>query len=260
MFSFGLVAGHVWVGRPLVLLRGFVAICLLSTSTLTLTQPYAGLVSFFASPDETWFTTLLCCSEISWLVSVVVDTFSFVTNGYTYAYSFTSIASVTFAAAGWCLALPTIHVVSMDRACTVTAVDFDAVCMSGRVQIGDFGRCWGLIILACGGALVSYVVERLRSRHAPPPTLDTLSHFLYSTAKFAFERRQHQLWEHGGVYYLDRASAVLTGVLTLHHGGSIFMMDIKTWRLYAITPDQLAPPDRTKQIPVHLAHALPLAQ
>ncbi|KAF0711396.1 hypothetical protein As57867_005281, partial [Aphanomyces stellatus] len=50
MFSFGLVAGHVWVGRPLVLLRGFVAICLLSTSTLTLTQPYAGLVSFFASP------------------------------------------------------------------------------------------------------------------------------------------------------------------------------------------------------------------
>ncbi|KAF0698966.1 Aste57867_10457 [Aphanomyces stellatus] len=255
MISFGLVAGHVWIGRPLILLRGFTAICLLSTSSLNLTHPRSGLVSYFDAPGRKWFTTLLSCSEMSWLVNVIIDTCSVFTQEYTDAYSKYSVSSVVLAAAAWSFVSPTSHVVGIGRLCVVTAVDFDVACTSGRVEIGAFGRCCGLIVLALGGNFVCYAFERLR-HPTPPPKLDTLSHFLYSTAKTSFEHSIHASWEHGGVYYLDKASAALTGVLTFAYDGHLYILDTKMWRVYIMTPKQLAA--RNTNIPPHLRHALPL--
>ncbi|KAF0691586.1 hypothetical protein As57867_017156, partial [Aphanomyces stellatus] len=87
MLPFNLIAGHVWVGRPLMLLRGITAVCFLSTSTLELVAPHTGLISYFQSPAPNLFSTFLSSTQMSWLVYVVVDSFSIFTSQYTANYS-----------------------------------------------------------------------------------------------------------------------------------------------------------------------------
>ncbi|KAF0698950.1 Aste57867_10441 [Aphanomyces stellatus] len=258
MMSFTLVAGHVWIGRPLMLLRGLTAISFLSTSKLDLIAPRANLVAYFESPVENWFHTLLASGEMAWLINVIHDTCSMLTQEYTAGLFFKSELFVCAIAAIWSFAHPAEHSVTINRACTVAAVDFDVVCTSGVVQIGDFTRFLGMIGIACGGCLTVYVVERIRQRKAPPPKFQWLSFFLYSAAKHKYERKIFAHWEHQGVYYLDKASAVLTGVLGLEYDGVFYLLDIKTWRLYVITKAELAL--RGADLPPHLKHAIPLVE
>ncbi|RHY73455.1 hypothetical protein DYB30_003735 [Aphanomyces astaci] len=258
MMSFSLVAGHVWIGRPFMLLRGLTAICFLSTAKLNLVRPHDGLVSFFDSPDRSWLMTLLSSGEMAWLVNVIHDTFSVLTKQYTAGCFSKSALIVCVSAAMWSFAAPTKHSVSISRNCHVPAVDFEVECVSGVVQIGDFGRFCGLIGLAFGTCLGTYAVERHRLSKLQQPTSHWLSFFLYSAAKHKFERTIQRNWEHDGVYYLDKASAALTGVLSVEYRGALYILDIKTWRGYVISPDQLAA--RGVNLPPHLLHAIPLVE
>ncbi|KAF0711724.1 hypothetical protein As57867_005103, partial [Aphanomyces stellatus] len=187
MMSFSLVAGHVWIGRPLMLIRGLTAISFLSTAKLNLISPRANLVAYFTSPVEFWFMTLLSSGEMAWLVNVIHDSCSMLTREYTAGLFFKSSVLVCGAAAIWSFVQPTAHAVTIDRVCVAVSVDFDVVCTSGIVQIGDFNRFLGLIGIAFGGCFVVYVIERLRLK-TPPPKYPWLSFFLYSAAKHKFER------------------------------------------------------------------------
>ncbi|KAF0688421.1 Aste57867_19937 [Aphanomyces stellatus] len=252
VMAFNYVAGQVWIGRPLILLRGLTSIALLSTSQLKLVTPRAALTSYFQSPPRDILTTLLSSSEICWLVYAIVDTFSIVTQEYTSRYSFPSVVVVGVSVAIWSFAAPTTHSVELSRQCTVVAVDFDISCVSGIVRIGDFTRFCGLIGLAWGGGFVTYIVVRVVRKR--PPRFPPLSPLLYSAAKTKFEYTTHVNWEHEGVYYLDRASAAMTGILTLTYGELDYIADIKTWRVY-----ELSLPHRSvKSMPPQFRHALPL--
>ncbi|ETV91676.1 hypothetical protein H310_13753 [Aphanomyces invadans] len=257
MTSFSLVAGHVWIGRPLMLVRGLTAICFLSTAKLNLVRPHLGLVSFFDSPDRSWFMTLLSSGEMAWLINVIHDTCSVLTKEYTADCFSQSALIVCVSAAIWSFAAPTRHSVTVSRDCHVVSVDFEVECVSGVVAIGDFTRFCGLIGLALGGCFTSYVMERWR--HAtPPPSLPWLSSFLYSAAKHKFERTIQRDWEYQGVFYLDKASATLTGVLSFELGRSLYILDIKTWRIYAIAADEML--GQGDALPVHLKGAIPLVE
>ncbi|KAF0698965.1 Aste57867_10456 [Aphanomyces stellatus] len=258
MVGFGLVAGHVWIGRPLVLLRGLTAIALLSTSSLHLIEPRTGLLAQFSSPPRFWLTTVLSCSEMTWLVNVIVDTFSVATHKYTDGYSTLSTVAVVAEAALWSFVAPTSHLVSVGRACTLVAVDFDVVCTSGRVEIGDFTRFQRLVALGFGMSVFCYVAERVRYPKGQTH-VDELSLWLYCTAKYTFERSIRSSWEHEGVCYIDQASAALTGILTLHYGGKLYIFDIKTWRVYAMPPKKLLAA-MNGHTTSHLVHALPLVE
>ncbi|KAF0705099.1 hypothetical protein As57867_007111, partial [Aphanomyces stellatus] len=170
MIPFNLIAGHVWVGRPLMLLRGLAAVCFLSTSTVELVSPHTGLISYFQSPAPNLFTTFLSATQISWLVYVVVDSFSIVTSEYTSNYSTLSAVVGTLVIFVWSAAFPPNHSVSISRQCTVVAVDFDVVCTSGNVRIGDVTRFTQLVLVCIGCTLLCFLVER--QRHTmPPPNL-----------------------------------------------------------------------------------------
>ncbi|KAF0688425.1 Aste57867_19941 [Aphanomyces stellatus] len=252
VMAFNYVAGHVWIGRPLILLRSLTSIAVLSTSQLKLHTSKGAATSYFQSPPRDVLTTLLSSSEICWLVYVFVDTFSVVTQEYTSLYSFPSALIVGVSVAIWSLAAPTTHSVSLSRQCTVVAVDFDVSCISGVVRIGDFNRFGGLIGIACGGCVVAYITVRYVRRR--PPRFPPLSPLLYSAAKTKFEYTTHVNWEYEGVYYLDKASAAMTGILTLTYCGVEYIADIKTWRVY-----ELSRHDRTAQLmPPQFRRALPL--
>ncbi|KAF0690716.1 Aste57867_17911 [Aphanomyces stellatus] len=249
MLSFNFVAGHVWVGRPLMLLRGLTALCMLSTSNLHLTR--AGSLAYFTSAAPHWFFTCVSAGETSWLVYVVVDTFSVFTGAYTASYSVTSVYTVSLLAAIWTLLVPITHSLSIDRQCTVTSVDLDVVCTSGQVAIGDSTRFYSLVGLAILGTLVSYIVERCR-RHHTISTSPHLSFLLYSAAKYEFEQNICRRWTHDGTFYMDKATAVVTGIVAVEMTNRTILLDIKTWRVFSIPAQEMV------NLPPHLRRALPL--
>ncbi|KAF0688422.1 Aste57867_19938 [Aphanomyces stellatus] len=255
VIAFNYVAGHVWIGRPLMLLRSLTSIALLSTSQLQLVAPMARLTSYFQSPSRDVLTTLVSSGEICWLVYILVDTCSIVTGEYTAFYSTPSVVVVSVSVAIWSFASPTTHSVALSRKCTVVAVDFDVSCVSGVIRIGSLTRFGGLIGVACGGCLASFLAVRVCIKH--PPRLPTLSPLLYSAAKTEFEHTTLANWEYNGIYYLDKASAAMTGILTFTFQGTLYLADIKTWRVYEM-PSKTMKGRLSKRAPTHIRFALPL--
>ncbi|KAH9087899.1 hypothetical protein LEN26_019773 [Aphanomyces euteiches] len=210
LFSFNRVARLVWLGRPTAFVRGITAICLLSTASLELRRPHSGLIAFLDAPPTDPIKTFFSAGEATWLAYILNDLFSLVTRQYTSSYSLKSRLLLWAAAATWSFVSPVTHSVTISRDCTVVLVDSQIVCHSGVVRIGNNVRFIGLILLAISSQKSS-------------------SLFLYAAAKYQFRRDQ---WEFLGVYYLDRASAVLNGIISVTFKGFHFVFDIKTWRIY----------------------------
>ncbi|KAG9397731.1 hypothetical protein AC1031_017960 [Aphanomyces cochlioides] len=71
LFQFNRVFGSVWVGRPLLLLRGLTAIIILSTSTATITS--SNSITFFSDYRPTIVNQLILSGECLWIVYVMSD-------------------------------------------------------------------------------------------------------------------------------------------------------------------------------------------
>ncbi|KAF0715766.1 hypothetical protein As57867_003190, partial [Aphanomyces stellatus] len=250
MLQFNRVVGGVWIGRPLMLLRGCIALALLSTATLDLTKSAgihgpevsdAALKNPFDAPATRMFTTLpevmgtlLSASEVNWVVYLVNDLFSVVTADYTYWGSALSAVAAWALTAIWSFVLPVKHSVTVARECHVDAVDWHATCTSGVVEIGRVSRFTGLLGLAVGISFVTYIVLRVRWWGGRAMARQTRyeSRVLSSVATFSFSLDH---WTHDdadGRLYLDKASALLNGMITAEWQGKTFIFDIKTWRGY----------------------------
>ncbi|RHY82582.1 hypothetical protein DYB26_002843 [Aphanomyces astaci] len=235
MFEFNRVAGLVWIGRPLMLLRGVTATCILSTATLHLVQPnnmHAGFTQLASSPPNA-ITTILSCGEMGWVVYILNDVFSVVTTDTTSRYAWKSSTSVWLAAGVWSLVSPVQHVVRIDRQCIVQQVDFALTCQSGVLEIGSVHRFAGLLVLAMVCCVGCFVLDRVCfARRGTAKRATSL--LLHAVAQDQFDLRH---WNHHGVYYLDRASAVLNGLLTFRTpSGTFVVMDVKAWQVLIIRP------------------------
>ncbi|EQC31453.1 hypothetical protein SDRG_11052 [Saprolegnia diclina VS20] len=246
MFSINRVAGLVWIGRPLLLLRGTTAICLLSTATLDLNQ-VAGFYAF-APSTPAWYTTIMASGEITWLVFILNDAFSLLTKQHTARYGMKASLVVWAGLAIGTFCLPVRPLVTLARSCDVSAVDFQVECRSGVVAIGRMRRFAGIVGGTTATVGVLYVLERyLRPRAS---ISEAHSHLLYATAKYHYATDG---WIVDGVYYIDRASAVLTGLLSFEWQRTMYILDIKTWRQYAIDVSD----GGARPFP-YLAHAIPM--
>ena len=125
------------------------------------------------------------------------------------------------------------------------------MCQAGVVAIGSLSRFYSLIALVVGCSFCSYVFQRV-FHPKRQPQLSSTSLFLYAAAKHQF---QSSKWQHHGIQYLDKASAVITGLLSFEVGDTLYLFDIKTWRTYSIDL-----PIRTEGTPQHLIHAIPLLE
>ncbi|KAF0714577.1 hypothetical protein As57867_003791, partial [Aphanomyces stellatus] len=94
---------------------------------------------------------------------------------------------------------------------------------------------WTLVGVVLGCNLLCFVGTKyvVLRKNKPSPSIDSL--LLSTGAKYLF-LHDHRI--HNDIYYLDRASAALNGMLTLCVRGHLFMLDFKMWRLVAINrPD-----------------------
>ncbi|KDO35147.1 hypothetical protein SPRG_01214 [Saprolegnia parasitica CBS 223.65] len=247
MLALNRVTGLVWIGRPLIFLRGITAVCLLSTAKLDLMQSHGFF--YLVSVPQLWLTTVMAAGETTWLVFILNDAFSVATHQYTSLYAAPSSLLVWLVAAIWTLTLPVDHYTDVHRTCIVPAVDLQLVCDSGVIFIGDLSRCLGLLGLVVGLVIASYGIQRLRFPNATDTGIR--SHLLYATAYHHFKQ---DTWVFHGVYHIDRASAVINGLLSLQlRDRRMLLLDIKTWRLFALNLESLVEPDFP-----HLGSAIPL--
>ncbi|KAF0694392.1 Aste57867_14732 [Aphanomyces stellatus] len=241
MLELARVGGNVWVGRPFLFLRSITAITLLSTSSLEL--QFSGSFSTLARITPPIYKTLLAANEVTWLVSVVNDITMVFTGTYTAVYATANGILVWVVAAILSSASPVHPTTTIQKQCSFVAVDLQLVCRSATIAIGQSSRFFTLIglVLVCNAlcfAVTKYIVLRKKA----PPASDVHSLLLSSGAKHLFI---HDNRTHNGIYYLDRASAAINGMLTMCHEDRMYALDLKLWRFVAITRPSLSefPPD-----------------
>ncbi|OQR85425.1 hypothetical protein ACHHYP_11837 [Achlya hypogyna] len=221
------VAGIVWVGRPLLFVRSMTAMCVLSTARLDLVR--SGTVTYFKTAVSSPLLTILSAGEIGWLVYVLNDVLMVYTQQYARRYTTKATYLLWAISAIWTFVAPVRHSVVVARSCAASDLNLLVVCDSGVLTIGDSTRFVTLTVLCFACILVFYGIERVRSPNlandAPP------SHYLSCEAKYLYKLES---WQFNGVYYLDKASAAMNGMLIVSYSGTFYVLDIKTWRRFRL--------------------------
>ncbi|OQR80833.1 hypothetical protein THRCLA_23438 [Thraustotheca clavata] len=227
MLELNRVGAVVWIGRPLLYLRSMTAITLLSTGLLEL--EFSGTISKFAITTMPWYKTWLAASEVTWFATIVNDVIMIYTQGYTSYYATPNSMLIWAITAAWSRYYPVEHIVTIERVCTMEQIDFQIVCTSGSIVIGSISRLVWLMIIVITCSMSLYCLVRCMVPSQPVSCSSSL--FLYAGAKYLFFQEN---WMHNNIYYLDRASAVLTGILSYRYGDTMIAFDIKVWRIFWI--------------------------
>ncbi|KDO31179.1 hypothetical protein SPRG_03797 [Saprolegnia parasitica CBS 223.65] len=252
------VGGMVWIGRPLLLVRSVSALCILSTATLELVAYGDATVLVTSRSDVAapmaFLTRVLAASELGWLVYIYNDIAMVITRQYSASYTIKAALLCMLLAVLLSVLSPVVHSVTIDRDCVFVSMDLLMECHSGVVTIGSFTRLVTLSVTAVGVSTAMFVLDRARFRLPPP--LERDSYLLTSGARYLFEKER---WVVNGIYYLDYASAALSGLLVLPYKKTRYIFDIKTWRVIVLTDDEVARVTNDGENVSHrLQHTLPL--
>ncbi|EQC41299.1 hypothetical protein SDRG_01274 [Saprolegnia diclina VS20] len=240
LFALNRIIGHVWAGRTFLVLRSVTAMWMLNTSPLKLLQ--VDSVTRLDSPPLTWYMTILAASEASWLVYVLNDVFSCITQQYTSLYAGRSSLGTTISVTIWTFLHPQHYAAALHRRCDLVDVDFELHCVSGSIALGDPLRLGVLCGIALANIIVWYQLAKWYAPHQPSVPIETL---LLSSQSFYLMHWHDR--ERDGVYYLDTMSAVMAGLLSLSHKNRRYVFDVKAWRLLVLPPASAMP------------HAIPLS-
>ncbi|EQC27351.1 hypothetical protein SDRG_14874 [Saprolegnia diclina VS20] len=257
LFEVNRVGGLTWIGRPLLFVRSVTALCILSTATLQL-QKTGIMTQLTASRDDVepfiaYITKILAASELGWLVYIFDDLCMAWTRQYSASYTPKTAMTAWLIAIVLSFTSPVSHSATIQRSCSLGEMDFEMVCHSGVVAIGSVSRLLLLVGIALGGSTLLYITDRLW--HTLPPLDERDSFLVTCSAKYLFERKG---WVHDRIYFIDFASAALTGLLVCWYKGDLYVFDIKTWRTLVLHRSDLQAATASHPSAAHLARALPL--
>ncbi|RHY33610.1 hypothetical protein DYB32_001512 [Aphanomyces invadans] len=230
-FKLNRVAGIAWIGRPLLLLRGMSALCLLSTGSLQLVG--LGGMTTLVSSTPPWYTVVLASGEVGWVVYVINDLTTPYTKHLTPHFTnFVGLASWA-AAAVISLVRPVSPSATLHRDCSVVQIDMQLVCVCGTVYIGDVSRFTTLVGIAVGLSVAGVLATRVhhRGQRRTPKSLGKPSHLLPAGANYLFMRHD---WMHHNTFFIDLASAAAAGLLVVQYQSHHYVLDIKTWRTLVV--------------------------
>ncbi|KAF0683092.1 Aste57867_24780 [Aphanomyces stellatus] len=231
LFKHNRVGAIVWVGRPLLVLRGVTALCLLSTATLELTYAQDTRRSGFEVPALPWYKTILGAGEAAWLVYICNDVAMVCIEArYTTVYTTVASSLVWLTVAVLTLLRPVDHEATIDLQCRIDEMDLQLCCGSGIVTIGHVTRLYELMGIIGLANVLGYVVARAYVKAAAIDDDDDTHPFplISAGALHLFHRSK---WMHAkNIYCIDPASALLNGMVSLRLGSTIHVLDIKVWR------------------------------
>ncbi|KAF0697866.1 hypothetical protein As57867_011406, partial [Aphanomyces stellatus] len=217
------VGAMVWIGRPLLVVRSFTAVALLSTSTLQLVLK--GTLSHFVVVQDPWYKTMLAANEVTWLVAIVNDIAMAWTQEYTMYYATLNSLLVWLIVVTLSFVAPIDHSLTIAQECSMAQVDFQVVCASGTLSIGYLSRVVTMVAIVFGCNAVCFAIARILAPHPAPSKINSI--FIYAGARYLFVSTT---WIVDDVYYMDRVSAMLNGILTVRFKRTMYGMDVKLWR------------------------------
>ncbi|OQS01879.1 hypothetical protein THRCLA_05677 [Thraustotheca clavata] len=227
LFKINRIAGHVWAGRTCLVIRSITAIWVLNTAPLNLVQ--VSEATHLTSPQLPWYQTILAASEVTWLVYVLNDLFSFATLQYTTYYSSKSSLLTWFVLSFWCLLSPHNFAIKLHRECSYVDMDSGLICTSGDIQLGTTNGIIGVVGVSVICIVMTYFVERTLLKSRPALDIETLLLCSQSLYMLDLER-----WKYEGGYYLDQTSAVMAGLLSIVHRNKLYIFDAKSWRMLVV--------------------------
>ncbi|KAF0694999.1 Aste57867_14148 [Aphanomyces stellatus] len=248
----------VWVGRPLLFVRSLAAIGVLATCSLQLHT--TGSISYFEVRDVPIYITLLAANEVTWLVAIVNDLGIVFTQECAAKYAGWNSLLVWVITAVLSVTAPVTHSASIETQCTLIQMDFQVQCTGGNVVIGHLSRFYTLVAIVILTNVSLYICCRVWLHWHPSSKQHVTSIFFYGGAKFQYRTAA---WMHNGVYYMDRMSAVLNGILTIRHGHTIYAMDVKLWRTFTVQIPDMRDDDtgnERKQMSKFATAAFPVPQ
>ncbi|KAG9408197.1 hypothetical protein AC1031_021442 [Aphanomyces cochlioides] len=208
------VGAVVWAGRAVLFIRSLTAIALMSTATLQL--QINGLHNIL---------------RFTWMVAVVNDIGLAMTRQYTSYYATINSILVWSVTASLSGLVPVQHSLTISKQCHPEQVDFEIICTSGIVVIGHKSRLLILVAILLGCNAMCYLATRLWFRGRSRLMNEIRSPHVYAGARYLFTTSN---WVWNDIYYMDRMSAVLNGILTVRLGTVMHCLDIKQWRTFAV--------------------------
>ncbi|KAF0709033.1 hypothetical protein As57867_006104, partial [Aphanomyces stellatus] len=242
LFMYNRVFGSVWIGRPLLFLRGLTAIVLLSTSSATLSQLNG--VTYFLNFRESYIGSFIISRETIWIQYVLSDTLIPFTGHNSRPYA--RLSSAMAFCVAFCIdrLIPTQVTAAIQRTCAVTSFRRGIVCTSGHVDIGSIRRVQFHIGIQCGSVVLGYILIRLyyryfadrhstseaakstlKQHHALTPACSTV--FLNQTSN-----ANHGTWD------MDAAACIMSGMVPVRNNN---LFDLKIWALIDLQSRQPSP-------------------
>ncbi|KAF0696464.1 Aste57867_12785 [Aphanomyces stellatus] len=228
LFWFNRIVGSIWIGRPLLLVRGMTAVLVLSTASLELVE--GGDHSRFHVPTQPLVHTMVVAGEATWLLYVVQDFLAVALFDSTTLHGPASVAVAWLALVVLSVVSPVRPTARLAQMCTATNMDTAVQCSSGVLQIGDLGHIWKVLIAILVSAGVSLAVAlawRCRPRSSASPSKPR---YFLGIGDLFFHMPSTKRTDIGS---LDHASSLLAGLVPLTWKGLQYKFDIKIWSVHA---------------------------
>ncbi|KAF0709153.1 hypothetical protein As57867_006060, partial [Aphanomyces stellatus] len=146
LFWFNRIMGCIWLGRPLLLVRGITALLILSTTQLALVEPTPSQTRF-ACVSRSWLGSMVLAGEATWVLYVGHDFLAIAADRRTKLYGPLSCLVAWIALVVTDVVWPVQPAAFLSRQCTAQDMNQSVQCSSGVLGIGHFGRCCVLLML-----------------------------------------------------------------------------------------------------------------
>ncbi|KAH9111271.1 hypothetical protein AeMF1_014160 [Aphanomyces euteiches] len=231
IFQFNRVVGAVWLGRPLLLVRGMTAVILLSTSPVDF-QTKNGY-TLLAFKPRNFFESMLVAGEATWITYVINDfVLLMIRNSQPhFAPISTWIAWIIIVIID--AAAPFRLTTNLSRLCSLSYVSKKLTCSTGEINIGSYSRAVSLVAIQLVSVVIILAINKIWNVTHPSKSQSMNGHLLISGTASAFLSKNAMP---NGAWILDRATCVMCGLITFRK--TIF--DIKLW---------VVVPDNTTTIP-----------
>ncbi|KAH9191627.1 hypothetical protein AeNC1_006389, partial [Aphanomyces euteiches] len=223
LFLCNWVIGSVWVGRPILFLRGMTAMVLLSSASISF-ETHAGFSRLVLAP-RSFFSTMVVAGEATWLTIVLHNLLLPFSDQNLTLHAPISTALVWFILAIIEYSKPHVATAALQRTCTYFELGVSGSCTSAVVQFGSLWRlgCLCIVQLACiilvYGAVYFYD-KNIRQGHRV--VAFGVPHVLVPGIVHAFFIHSG----HGDIY-LDRVACAMCGMIT--YGNRLF--HIPSWTM-----------------------------
>ncbi|OQR85670.1 hypothetical protein ACHHYP_11577, partial [Achlya hypogyna] len=224
LLRFNRLAGSVWVGRQLMLMRGTTAIVMLSSPQVLLSTAH-GWTRMVARPLR-WCYLVVVAGEATWFTYGLNDVLILWLGDLTPLYAPLSVSLVILTEV-----VPVSVTLEMNRTCSGIDMDFGLTCTAGTVSVGSLNRFVQLVLLQVAAILLAAAVAYgyqccLRNEFG---VVDKNMLLTSSIQVFAAPYPTLHTGYHNSLY--DRITCILCGFVPFEHRSLRYVFSLRLWNV-----------------------------